>query len=198
MAKHAGRSKRPAFSLAWALPLFVVGLIFIFIGHSSNLPNWMFSDLRLGRGGSLSDAVAALGDALIVAAILSLIVEPYVRLRLMGEFGRDLFWAIFSPNAPNEFKQSLQELSAPRVYWLTCYWAITLTWTDDTKTILTVDTEVEATGMCLDRHGYRPVGEAWVMATHDGSRPRYLHYRFKPHDPLAHSVDLGEEDLRMR
>lgn len=195
MAKHEGRAARPAFALVKAASAcFVIGLICTYLSHSSNVPDWA-SRAHLGSKGSLSSVVAALGDALIIAAVLSVVVEPYLRRRFTGEFGRDIFWAIFSPDAPPEFRKALQTQAQPDVYWLSCYWVVNLSWVDGTREVLRVNVTVEATGKNLSRKGYMPDKPAWVLSTHDGKPSRYLRFRYKLQDSARPAIDLREPQI---
>jgi hypothetical protein len=50
---------------------------------------------------------AGFGDAFVIAFVLALLVDPAAQHQFATEWGRDLYWAIFSPNAPQEFRDAL-------------------------------------------------------------------------------------------
>ena len=56
--------------------------------------------------------LAGLGDALVIAAVLALLVDPVAQIRFARRWGRDIFWAIFNPRAPETFREALKDLAA--------------------------------------------------------------------------------------
>jgi hypothetical protein len=63
---------------------------------------------------SVRHLAGGLGDALIIAAVLALLVDPVMQHRFLTEWGRDLYWSIFSPDSPGEFRDAIQGLAGPR------------------------------------------------------------------------------------
>lgn len=51
--------------------------------------------------------LGSLGDAFVIAALLAFLADPLIQRRFASEWGRDLFWAFFNPNAPQEFREAL-------------------------------------------------------------------------------------------
>jgi hypothetical protein len=63
---------------------------------------------------------AGFGDAFLIAVVLAILVDPVAQHKFATEWGRDLFWTIFSPKAPQEFKDAVQAIAAPLGYISHC------------------------------------------------------------------------------
>ena len=78
----------------------------------------------------------AFGDALVVAIVVSLVVEP----RMLRSFGEELatqtFWTSFYSRAPDAYREAIKELAAMDQFCIAVHWDITLDWADDQKTVL--------------------------------------------------------------
>ena len=83
--------------------IFVLGALFVYLAkykiHPDNEP-WQ----GLAEG---------LGDAFIIAAVVALLVDPVAQQQFATEWGRDLYWAIFSPHAPRAFATHSETLRRP-------------------------------------------------------------------------------------
>lgn len=69
---------------------------------------------------TLRQLLGALGDALVIAVFLALLVDPVAQIRFARRWGRDIFWAIFNPRGPDKFRDALKDLAAPKGYFRTC------------------------------------------------------------------------------
>lgn len=152
--------KRPPFLIATAV-MFGLGVLLTFFGHSGS-----------GSGQISRELAAAMGEALFVGALVALLVDPLTQRQFATEWGRDVYWAIFSPNAPQEFKDGLQALAAPTGYLRRCTYKMRLSHHPDGY--LDLDLTIRAEGVVLDRHGYRPRDQVFIVARHDGRHSRYL------------------------
>jgi hypothetical protein len=76
----------------------------------------------------------AVGDALVVAVVVSLVVEP----RLLRYFGEELatqtFWSSFYSRAPDPYREAIKELAAMDQFCVAAHWDVALDWADDQKT----------------------------------------------------------------
>ncbi|MDD7967295.1 hypothetical protein [Actinomycetospora lemnae] len=136
--------------------------------------------------------LTALGEALIIAFVLALIVDPLMQHKLVVDWGRDLYWAIFSPDAPQEFKAALQEAAAPSAYIRRCTYTLRLNRIDN---FVEADLVVREDGDVLDRGGYRPRDKVFIFAGSDGRPSRYKSWSFECPDDLANSIELNASDL---
>src|SRR4051812_9692087 len=80
---------------------------------------------------SVRALIAGLGEALLIAAVLALLVDPVAQHQFATEWGRDLYWAIFSPHAPPDFREALQALAAPSGYITNCTFELRFKYPDD-------------------------------------------------------------------
>jgi hypothetical protein len=119
---------------------------------------------------------ASFGDALVIAFVLALLVDPAAQHKFATEWGRDLYWAIFSPAAPQEFRDALQALAAPVGYISHCTYDIDFSdLSHQADMRLQLYTKVKLSGLTLDRRGYRPSGKVSAPSGHEGCS-RYCYW----------------------
>jgi hypothetical protein len=106
---------------------FVVGLLLVLavaalcevIGHTT----WIG-----GSGSTDSRQLAAgFGDAFIITFVIALLVDPVAQRKFATDWGREIFWAIFNRDAPEEFRKALQRLAEPRVFVRHCTYELEFT-----------------------------------------------------------------------
>ena len=116
------------------------------------------TNLVWGTGQESERTLAAgFGDALIIAFILALLVDPAAQHKFATEWGRDLYWAIFSPDSPQEFRDALQALAAPVGYISHCTYEIDFSdLSQGPDILLQVNARVKLSGVTLDRRGFSP------------------------------------------
>jgi hypothetical protein len=173
-------------------PKFAVGLIAVFavgvlleIAGSTDLAHVPSHDVY-------RQFLSSFGDALIVAAVLAALVDPIVQHQFASEWGRDLYWAIFSPNAPQEFRDGLQALAAPTAYISLCQYTLTFSYpAGGLGGFYELDWRIMVKGEVLDRRGYRLADRVFVVPRHDGSPTDYCLWRFDcdDGDPLFYDED---------
>ena len=135
------------------------------------------------------------GDAFIIAAVLAMVVDPVVQHQFASEWGRDLYWAIFSPNAPPEFREALQILAAPIAFISRCQYELKFMYPPDGAAgYFEVDWRVSVAGETLDRRGFRLADRVFVVPRHDGSATSYTLWSFQSED--CDRVSHDEADLK--
>lgn len=139
--------------------------------------------------------LAGLGDALIIAAILALLVNPVAQIRFARRWGRDIFWAIFNPQAPESFRDALKDLAAPKGYFRACTYRFTMDWAPDSRNVLNVRLDVTLEATVLDPSGFNPNVVVRALMCHDGSASRYVHWAFRGEE--VQSAEFDEEELKM-
>jgi hypothetical protein len=145
--------------------------------------------------GAFRHLAGAFGDAFIVAALLAILVDPVVQHQFASEWGRDLYWAIFSPNAPQEFRDGLQALAAPVAFISRCQYELTFTYpAGGAKGFFELDWRILLWAEILDRRGFRLADRVFVVPRHDGTPTSYRLWRFEAEecDPISHD----EGDLK--
>jgi len=176
--------RRPKFAVG-LIAVLVIGVLLEIAGNTdvAHIPSH----------GAYRQLMSSLGDALIVAAVLAILVDPFVQHQFASEWGRDLYWAIFSPNAPQDFRDGLQALAAPIAFISRCQYALTFSYpADGRKGIYELDWRIMLRGEVLDRRGYRLADRVFVVPRHDGTPTNYTLWRFDGDhsDPIFH--DEGE------
>ena len=171
--------------------IYAVGLIIILIvGVSLTIFAYTGSPVVVGSF-QWKQLAAALGEALIIAFILALLVDPLAQHQLAVDWGRDVYWAIFSPDAPEKFKNALQSLAAPSGYIGRCTYELLFSKYDDA---IVLKITVRADGVVLDRRGFRPNDEVFVFAQCDGLPSSYSAWSFRSQD-ISRDIDLTAADL---
>jgi hypothetical protein len=175
--------RRTTFVLGLASVFVMAGLLIIAAHNESFLRNETSRHLAAG-----------LGEALIIAVLLAVLVDPVVQHKFATEWGRDLYWAIFSPQAPQEFRDALQALAAPAGYIQSCEYELVFRYPKDgADTFLEVDWQVSLWGVTLERRGFQISDPVFVVSRHDGTPSRYTHWSFRSEG--ADSVDYNETEL---
>jgi hypothetical protein len=132
---------------------------------------------------SWRELAAGFGDAFIIAFVLALLVDPAAQHQFATEWGRDLYWAIFSPDAPQEFRDALQVLAAPTGYIGRC--AYEIAFSDSVggpNRVLDFYLKVKQSGVTLDRRGFRPSDKVFAPSGYDGTTSRYCYWSFEGQD----------------
>jgi hypothetical protein len=84
----------------------------------------------------LHSVTQSVGEALVVAVVVSLVVEP----RLLRYFGEELssqtFWASFYSRAPDAYREAIKELAATTDFAHAFNFSISVDWADEEKTVI--------------------------------------------------------------
>ena len=96
----------------------------------------------------LQNLLQAVADALVVAIIVSLAVEPRLLRYFGGElksFGEQLatqtFWSSFYSRAPDTYREAIKELAASDQFSMSSNWIVSFDWANDEKTIIKLSLE---------------------------------------------------------
>ena len=80
-----------------------------------------------------SNAFRAVGEALVVAVVVALAVEP----RLLRYFGNEIvsqtFWNAFYSRAPEAYKEAIKELAGADKFAEHARWKVSLDWANEGK-----------------------------------------------------------------
>jgi hypothetical protein len=142
------------------------------------LPFWLTFDEQLR---SLSQAVA---DALIVAVIVSLAVEPRL-LRYFGgelkafgeELGTQAFWSSFYSRAPKIYIDAVQDLAQAEQYTIASKWTLSFDWADDQKKIVKLTAEFANYRQNRSSKEYRVLNGAFILeSSSEDYETKFLSY----------------------
>jgi hypothetical protein len=136
-----------------------------------------------------------LGEALFVAGILALLVDPLVKSRLATGVGYDLWWALFSRDAPTEFRSAFEKLARVKQYYRTCSWTITLDWDEEERGNVKVRLRVRAAAVNLERTGFKPTTKRWVLSSLAGRTTTYDYWSIETPDGSIY-VELQKDVLQ--
>jgi hypothetical protein len=186
---------RQYLSLTRRRPKFIFGLLVVFglscacfvVAHTGVV----FHD---GAHESLRDLSGGFGEALIISVVLACLVDPLAQHQFASEWGRDLYWAIFSPRAPQEFRDALQALAAPSGYLNSCTYEVIFSYpADGSRDYFEIDWQISLAGVTLDRHGFKIQDPVFVVSRHDGSPSSYTRWTFQSEDSVR--VAYNEDEL---
>lgn len=128
------------------------------------------------------EITAGFGDALVIAFVLALLVDPAAQHKFATEWGRDLYWAIFCPTAPQDFRDALQALAAPVGYVSQCTYDIEFSdLSQGADMRLQLFAKVKLSGVTLDRRGFRPSDKVSAPSGHEGYS-RYCYWSLEGDD----------------
>lgn len=186
---------RQYLSLTRRRPKFIFGLLLVFVLSCACLvvahTGVAFQD---GDHDSLRELSGGFGEALIISVVLACLVDPLAQHQFASEWGRDLYWAIFSPRAPQEFRDALQALAAPSGYMNSCSYEVIFSYpSDGSRDYFEIDWQISLAGVTLDRHGFKIQDSVFVVSRHDGSPSRYTRWTFQSEDSIR--VAYNEEEL---
>ena len=138
--------------------------------------------------------IAGFGDAFIISFVLALLVDPAAQHQFATEWGRDLYWAIFSPDAPEDFRDALQGLAAPSGYVGRCTYELEFSEVTERPGLLAFYMKVSLSGVALDRRGFRPADRVFVVSGHQGVPSRYNYWSFEGED--GKRAEYNESEMK--
>ena len=119
----------------------------------------------------IQDLVRAVGEALIVAIVVALAVEP----RLLRYFGDELatqtFWSSFYSRAPEPYREAVKELASAEQFSVAINWDIELNWADDQMTI--IEMLIDCTNH-VEHRGSKPHGLQPRTFVYESVSPAYV------------------------
>jgi hypothetical protein len=123
------------------------------------------------------------GDAFIIAGVLAILVDPVAQHKFATEWGHDLYWEIFSPRAPQEFRDAVQAIAAPHAYINRCRFELEFRPPDaGSERFFELDLRISFDAMSLDRRGFLLTDRLVAVGRHDGTPSRYTFWSFKRED----------------
>jgi hypothetical protein len=157
-------------------PVFLIALVFIFgLGVSLVI---VAKCVYRSDGEPWQGLFAGFGDALIIAAVIALLVDPVAQQQFAQEWGHDLYWAIFSPHAPQTFRHALENLAAPDAYIDKCTHVFTINRGDGG--VVHIEWHISIYGHALKREQKLVWdGRVFVVRRHDGSPATYKYWSFQ-------------------
>jgi hypothetical protein len=178
--------RRPGFVIGMAVVL-LVAVICEVLAHTTLI--W---DSPEATGRQLA---GGFGDAFVIAFVIALLVDPVALQEFASKWGHDIFWAIFSPDSPQPFRDTLLELAKPPGYVKQCTYELEFSEPDSGNDgFVRVDWRISLSGVSLDQEGFRPTELVFVGCCHDGSPSHYRSWSFKGEDTARARYNEKEMD----
>ena len=100
----------------------------------------------------------AVADALVVAVVVSLAVEPLLLKYFSEKLALQTFWSSFYSRAPSSYIQAIQELASVRQFCTASQWHLTFDWVGDQKEVirLTVQWTIHRQNQSSKPYGLQP------------------------------------------
>jgi len=127
--------------------------------------------------------VTSLGDALIVAVVLAVLVDQYAKQRLLNSLVGRVLVAI--PQEPAEFSVAVRNLTALDQHAVQCRWTADFQWEDQENGVLKV---VLTTWVSVKNNAvksYTPTGTSWVL---ESVHPHHTSFEYWSYEIPAHGV----------
>ena len=158
--------------------------------------------LLVWTAGVASEALRAVGEALLVAVVLGAAGDFYLKYKLAEDSVRrgvetaiSETFGFLNPAAPRALQSAVKEFANARLYAKLTVWQVTFDWADRPAGILAVTLKMSNNGCSLYDDGYLPTHDLWVLQSTMHYRTRYLKYCL--HSPeCGISVDCDELALR--
>ncbi|WP_328623156.1 hypothetical protein [Streptomyces sp. NBC_00354] len=150
-----------------------------------------FNDWKQDALNALSFIGRGLGEALIIAYLVAVVVEPYMRSWYASQTATELWWAVQRKNVPDEMRHAITSLAKSKEFYRRTTWKMRFDRTDDGQ--LEVELEVNSTGTSIDEPVHPDVG-LWLMSSSSKYKARHIAWRLEiPDDDASWVID--EDDF---
>lgn len=148
----------------------------------------------VGISSGPNSLVRRASDALIVAGIISLLLDRPAKAAISRSINRDFFWGLVNADAPPEHRAVLAELASRRTVASRVEWSIHVDFVDDTPDLICLRIKAETWGRTFEPKGHYPSDNASVLASSNGHKSRYLRFELRGEkgEPI---IELGEDQL---
>ena len=128
--------------------------------------------------GAWHETIGAIAEALLVATVVSLVVEPFAHARFATHIAEEVLWAQSSPDAPAGHRAQVQALMNQRVFYQTVNWDFEFSPDPKREDLVQLTIKVATNAITYAPEGYRPEGTRYLLASSDGRQSEYLEYLF--------------------
>ncbi|WP_369231695.1 hypothetical protein AB5J56_08730 [Streptomyces sp. R21] len=151
-------------------------------------------------GGEFHNAAAALGESFLVAAVLAVSGDFYLKYKLyeaaerksLGQQVGEMF-GFLDPNQPQQLQDAVMEFSEGKSYLRSSHWHVAFDW--EGPDVLRLNITVIQDGRSIGRDGLRFIKPPWILRSVDGFPSAFTYYGLScPQSRVR--VDEGEEVIR--
>ena len=130
----------------------------------------------------LSRLALAVSESLLVALILAVVVDPYLKATGFRETAQQIsesfFWESVSPYCPVEYRERIKELASSPIFASSNLTTVEFAWVPDFYLkILRVTITRDSTLRNTSAHPYSPNRHLWVLGSTPGFESQYLLWR---------------------
>lgn len=129
--------------------------------------------------GRAADIAHRLGDALLVAGAIALVLDVPAKMAINKAIVEGVMWGLINPEAPPRHRKMLRKLASAKTVVSTATWTIRLEHIPDKPKLLHLTIALEASGTSYEDKGKFPTKPMVVLASSDGEWSRYKHYQLK-------------------
>jgi hypothetical protein len=151
--------------LAYRVALFILGVVAV---------AFFVLATAVSMRAAFAELLRAFGDGALVALVVALVVEPYLRTRFMLETQEDVLWGLLNPRADVRYRQAIQAIAGVKHYFEHTEWLVSFDWEDVTQRILKVTLEARNDGLAVEE--YVPDRQLWAIGSTAGYESAYLHW----------------------
>lgn len=169
----------------WAGVFFIVAASLLTLPHLS------------GAGGDTVHVVETigygLGEALLVAYIVAVLIEPYMRSWYASQSGAELWWAVHRKNIPPAMRKAITALASSEEFNRQVTWKMRFDRTPEGYFF--IELEVHARGVAIDEPVHPQIG-MWIMPSESGRRGSYTGWQMEIPDLDGAVWTIDEEDFQ--
>ncbi|MFC6982758.1 hypothetical protein [Streptomyces cirratus] len=153
--------------------------------------------VKVHGGPFLHELLRVVGDALIVAFILGIAGDFYLKYKfgeeVMKKAVRDVMAEMLGflrGGQPVELRKAVSRFAGQSIYVRSTRIRVNFSWAHKDR-VMRLDVSVKVKGTCIDDNGYLPRGPLWSVASIRGYETTYLHYSL--HCPVA-DINVSEDN----
>lgn len=167
--RRVGRQVKGIITTYPVSPILVIiasGIIRLVVFSNSNI------DSNVSAG-----ILSPLAEALFIAGVVALVVDPFIKTRFAKKIGKEMFWVLTNENAPESQRRLVENLAGAKFFYNNSNWTIQAEWADRKKGIISLLTTVDSNCSNYDPRGYVPNTCAYVLASTDDYKSEYLDFK---------------------
>ncbi|MFI6444661.1 hypothetical protein [Kitasatospora sp. NPDC050543] len=197
--QETSRTKRRWFHF-WKWSHFQWSLILLALagGLGIALSEYQAEHATTQGGYDLLKIIGSLCEAALIAAVIGLVVDPYLKKHLIGELGPEYFWVTKARSIPRNIREKVEELASRAEYLRRVTWTVNFSWCDqahcDMQQHLKVDIHTDANGYSTNPDGYTFKPYLWIEPADEHHESRHMSLEFLI-PTLDRQVRVGEGKL---